>query len=132
LKSFTRWRRSRAKAKYLHRVAVRNLLPREILEKPKQGGFVPLRVFLRDESLRQRIYRHLLESKLIQAHFRPDYLKSLFEIYERAESRSGYWYNYYSTKVNRILFLLVFDIWHKQFVENGSLSSPSTNLRDYL
>jgi asparagine synthase (glutamine-hydrolysing) len=124
--------RGTSKAKYLHRVAVGELLPGEIMNKPKQGGFVPLRVFMGDSSLRKKIYTYLLNSDLMKSHFRMDYLKSMFDAYEQAETRPAYWYNYYSSKVNRIMFLLVFDLWHKQFVENDSLSSPPTRLKDYL
>jgi len=130
--SFADLLRGRSKAKYLHRVAFGGLLPSEIMNKPKQGGFVPLRVFMGDPSLRQRIYNHLLNSELMKSHFRMDYLKSMFDAYEEAETRPAYWYNYYSSKVNRIMFLLVFDLWYKQFVENGALSAPSSRLKDYL
>ena len=64
--------------------------------------------------------------------FRMDYLKSMFDAYEQTEARPMYWYNYYSSKVNRIMFLLVFDLWHKQFIENASLSPPAPRLKDYL
>ena len=124
--------RGTSKAKYLHRVAVGKLLPGEIMNKPKQGGFVPLRVFMGDPSLRKRIYAYLLNSELMKSLFRMDYLKSMFDAYEQAETRPAYWYNYYSSKVNRIMFLLVFDLWHKQFVENDSLSAPPPRLKDYL
>ena len=52
--------------------------------------------------------------------------------YEQAETRPAYWYNYYSSKVNRIMFLLLFDLWYKQFVENSALTAPSSRLKDYL
>jgi asparagine synthase (glutamine-hydrolysing) len=124
--------RGTSKAKYLHRITVGDLLPGEIMNKPKQGGFVPLRVFMSDPSLRQRIYAHLSHSELIKRHFRLDYLKAIFDTYEQAANRPTNWYNYYSSKVNRILFLLVFDLWHKLFVENKTLSTPSPRLSDYL
>ncbi len=130
--SITDLLRGTSQAKYLHRVAVAKLLPSEIMNKPKQGGFVPLRVFMSDPSLRKRIYDHLLNSTLMKSLFRMDYLKSLFDAYEKAEARPAYWYNYYSSKVNRIMFLLVFDLWHRQFVENDALTAPAPRLKDYL
>jgi hypothetical protein len=30
------------------------------------------------------------------------------------------------------MFLLVFDLWYKLFVENETLSTPSPKLKDYL
>ena len=124
--------RGTSTAKYLHRITVGDLLPGEIMNKPKQGGFVPLRVFMSDPSLRQRIYAHLLNSELMKRHFRLDYLKAIFDTYELAATRPTNWYNYYSSKVNRIMFLLVFDLWYKLFVENETLSTPSPRLKDYL
>jgi asparagine synthase (glutamine-hydrolysing) len=122
----------RSKAKYLHRMTVGHLLPREIMNKPKQGGFVPLRVFMSDRSLRQRIYGYLLNSELMKSHFRLGSLKAIFDTYEQAAIRPTKWYNYYSSKANRIMFLLVFDLWHKFFVQNETLSTPAPKLKDYL
>jgi asparagine synthase (glutamine-hydrolysing) len=120
------------KTKFLHRKAMENLLPPEIMIKPKQGGFVPVMVFLKNPELRKSIYHHLLDSEVIKEYFRIDYLKTLFEGYERMQEKEIYWYNFYNSKANKILFLLTFDIWHHLYINKNLLEVTPPSLSDYL
>jgi len=122
----------RIKSKYLHRKAVEGLLPPEIMRKPKQGGFVPVMIFLKDPALRKRIYRYLLNSEVIKEYFRVDYLNTLFANYERMQGKKIYWPNFYNSKANRILFLLTFDIWHHFYVVNNAWEAAPLPLSEYL
>ncbi len=122
----------RIKSKYLHRKAVEGLLPPEIMKKPKQGGFVPVMIFLKDPVLRKRIYRYLLNSEVIREYFRVDYLDALFTNYERMQGKKVYWYNFYNSKANRILFLLTFDIWYRFYVMNNAWEVTPLPLSEYL
>jgi asparagine synthase (glutamine-hydrolysing) len=124
--------RGKITTKFLHRKAMEDLLPPEIMNKPKQGGFVPVMIFLKDSELRRRIYRHLLDSKVIEEYFRMDYLKSLFENYEQRQGKQIYWYNFYNSKANQILFLLTFDIWNHFYIRNNVLEVVPPSLSDYL
>jgi asparagine synthase (glutamine-hydrolysing) len=118
--------------KYLHRKAMEDLLPPEVMTKPKQGGFVPVMIFLKDLELRRRIYDNLLNSQIIKEYFRIDYLKSLFENYESIQGKEIFWHNFYNAKANRILFLLTFDIWYHFYIKNNSLEVSPPCLSDYL
>ena len=120
------------KTKFLHRKAMEDLLPPEIMTKPKQGGFVPVMIFLKNPELRKRIYRHLLNSTVMKEYFRIDYLKTLFENYEKMQGEKIYWYNFYNSKANRILFLLTFDIWYHFYMKNNSLEIIPPTLTEYL
>ena len=120
------------KTKFLHRKAMENLLPLEIMKKPKQGGFVPVMIFLKDPELRKQIYRHLLNSEVIKEYFNVDYLNALFSNYERMQGKKIYWHNFYNSKANRILFLLTFDIWHHLYIQNNSLDVTPMPLSEYL
>jgi asparagine synthase (glutamine-hydrolysing) len=118
--------------KFLHRKAMEDLLPIEIITKPKQGGFVPVMIFLNDPELRKQIYRHLLKSEVMRKYFRMDYLNSIFSNYESIQGKKIYWHNFHNSKANRILFLLVFDIWHHLYVENHPLEVEPQPLGEYL
>ena len=118
--------------KFLHRKAMEDLLPAEVMKKPKQGGFVPVMIFLEDSGLRKRIYHYLLNSEVIKEYFRIDYLKALFENYERMQGKEIYWYNFYNSKANRILFLLTFDIWHHFYMKNNPSEVTPPSLSGYL
>lgn len=124
--------RGRYKTKYLHRKAMEGLLPTEVMTKPKQGGFVPVMIFLQDKGLREKIYRHLLNSETITQYFRTDYLKSIFSKYEQIQGQKIYWHNFYNSKANRILFLLTFDIWHTYYLHNQALDIEPHTLSEYL
>jgi len=120
------------KTKFLHRKAMEGLLPPEIMTKPKQGGFVPVMIFLKNPELRKRIYRHLLKSTVMEEYFRIDYLKTLFENYEKMQGEKIYWYNFCNSKANRILFLLTFDIWYHFYMKNNSSEIIPPSLSEYL
>jgi asparagine synthase (glutamine-hydrolysing) len=124
--------RGNIKTKFLHRKAMEDLLPAEVMTKPKQGGFVPVMIFLKNQSLRNSIYEHLLNSKIIREYFKTDLLKNLFENYERVQGKEIYWHNFHNSKANRILFLLTFDIWHHFYIDNRVLEVTPTKLSDYL
>lgn len=109
-----------------------DLLPPEIMTKPKQGGFVPVMIFLKNPELRKRIYRHLLNSAVMKEYFRIDYLETLFENYEKMQGKKIYWHNFYNSKANRILFLLTFDIWYNFYMKNNSLEIIPPTLTEYL
>jgi len=120
------------KTKYLHRKAMEDLLPWEIMVKPKQGGFVPVMIFLKDPELRNRIYQYLLNSEVIKEFFKTALLKDLFENYERLQGKEIYWHNFYNSKANRILFLLTFDIWYHFYIEKNHFEVSPPFLSDYL
>ena len=80
--------RGKIKTKFLHRKAMEELLPSEIMKKPKQGGFVPVMIFLKDPKLRGNIYRHLLNSEVIKEYFRIDYLNSLLKVMSNARQKN--------------------------------------------
>ncbi|MCD6582083.1 MAG: asparagine synthase [Desulfuromusa sp.] len=130
--SFVDHLRGKGQTKFLHRKAMDGLLPPEIMDKPKQGGFVPVMIFLKNPELRKRIYRHLLSSAVIKEYFRPEYLQNLFSSYEHLQGKKMYWHNFHNSKANRILFLLTFDIWHYFYMDNNALDITPPSLSEYL
>jgi len=124
--------RSRVKTKFLHRKAMEGLLPPEIMTKPKQGGFVPVVIFLRDKEMRNRIYYHLLNSETMKEYFNMDCMRSIFAHYESVQGNKIYWNNFYNAKANRILFLLTFDIWHHFYMDNDPMNITPTTLSQYI
>jgi asparagine synthase (glutamine-hydrolysing) len=124
--------RGAVKTKFLHRKAMEGLLPTEVMTKPKQGGFVPVMIFLKNPEMRKRIYRHLLNSAVMKEYFKTDYLKALFENYEGVQGKKIYWHNFYNSKSNRILFLLTFDIWHHFYINNNPIDVTLLPLSEHL
>ena len=122
----------RIKTKFLHRKAMEDLLPPEIMKKPKQGGFVPVMIFLKDPALRKNIYHYLLNSEVMKEYFRIDFLDAIFTNYERFQGKKIYWHNFHNSRANRILFLLTFDIWHRFYIQNHPLNVIPMPLSDCL
>jgi asparagine synthase (glutamine-hydrolysing) len=124
--------RGRVQTKFLQRKAMEGLLPPEIMSKSKQGGFVPVMIFLKDWELRNSIYYYLLNSEVIKEYFNIDYLRKMFSQYEDFQGKKIYWHNFYNSKANRILFLLTFDIWHHFYIDNDPLTVSPMPLNEYL
>jgi asparagine synthase (glutamine-hydrolysing) len=95
--------------KHVLKEVAATLLPREILDRPKQGFAVPLNVWFRG-GLTQVFGDLLLSARTLQrGYFQPAFLRRLV-----AEHMSG--------KRNhdlRLWQLLVFECWHRQYADTG-------------
>ncbi len=101
--------------KHLLKRAVRDLVPEEILHRPKQGFGVPIQEWI-NQQLRERIRDTLSESRTRQrGYIDTKYLDVLLAEHERGrrDHSMGLW------------ALLMFELWHRQFVD-GSGSSRNT------
>lgn len=122
----------KGKGKYLHRRVMEGVLPPEILNKPKQGGFVPVKIFLNDSALRKMIYKYLLHSKIIGNYFKVDYLKRLFDVFEACLKKPIFWPNFLNAKASHILCLLTFEIWYKYYIENDPINVNPAKLNEHI
>jgi asparagine synthase (glutamine-hydrolysing) len=93
--------------KHLLKRAVKDLVPGEILNRPKQGFGVPIQEWI-NQQLRERIHDTLSEARTRQRGFiNPAYLDVLLIEHERGrrDHSMGLW------------ALLMFELWHRQFVD---------------
>ena len=97
--------------KYLHRMIMNNILPKEILAKPKQGGFVPMSLLLKNGKKRQAIYKYILDSDFIKCYFNINFINILINQYERSIYCRTYWQAHTDSKVNQIMNLLILSLW---------------------
>ncbi len=99
--------------KGLLRDAVRPWLPPEVPDLPKQGFCVPMAEWLRGD-LREMAANVLLDGATLgRGYFREDAVRSLLTRHERNEADNS----------NMIWSLLVHELWHREFIDDGS-SSP--------
>jgi asparagine synthase (glutamine-hydrolysing) len=99
--------------KHIFKRAVRDLVPAEILYRPKQGFGVPIQQWINDQ-LRERIHETLLERRTLERGYVDDrYVRRLLDEHER-ERRD------HSTQL-WALFML--EEWHRVFVDEGGRSS---------
>jgi len=98
--------------KHLLKRAVKGLIPDEILDRPKQGFGVPIQEWI-NQQLRSRIRDTLGDSVTRQrGYINPHYLNVLLDEHEqgRRDHSMGLW------------ALLMFELWHRQFVDGGGSS----------
>ncbi len=95
--------------KYVLKQAVADIVPREIIERPKSGMMVPVRFWLRGEM--SRYARKVLSTKRLKqlGYFNIPYVKKLMK-YDNREIRSSR----YGLK---LWMLITFMLWHEQMIE---------------
>ena len=122
----------RTQAKYIHKLAFSNILPPEILKKPKQGGFVPMDLMMKNQSRRLTIYDYILRSRIIRESFNVKYIKILLSEFEELSQKPIYWQAHRDAKANRVLYLLVISLWYDIFFEKRYFSRPPGTLSEFI
>ena len=93
--------------KHILKRAVSDLVPSEILNRPKQGFGVPVQEWI-NVQLKDRMHDVLSDSRTLQrGYINPPYLKVLLDEHERGrrDHSVGLW------------ALLMLELWHRQFVD---------------
>jgi asparagine synthase (glutamine-hydrolysing) len=104
--------------KYIFKKAVRDLLPAEIIDRPKKGFSVPLERWFRQE-LREMSGDLLLDGRFRQrGYFRPGAVQRLLEEHWRGTAS---WQNH-------LWSLLMLESWHRMFIDERPSASPSAPL----
>ena len=108
--------------KYLFKQVMRDVLPKKILNKRKQGFSVPLGYWLRNE-LRQLAEWSLSPERIKQrGYFDPEVVSNM-------------WNTHLSGKVNyasQLWVLIVFDLWHTFYIDQGIVSKHVANLSELI
>ena len=107
------WKMRGAKQKYiLTKLAERVGVPKEVLDRPKQGFALPLRHWMRNE-LKDLIMSVLLDSSTLQrGYFNPQGLRRLLD--EHFQGRRDH--------SARIWRFLMFELWHRNFLANVGMT----------
>jgi len=111
------WKMRGGKQKYmLKKLAQRVGVPREVLDRPKQGFALPLVHWTRHD-LKDMIMSVLLEPRTLQrGYFKPEAVRQLLdEHFRQRRNHSG-----------RIWRLLAFELWHRNYLE--AIPRPETGI----
>jgi asparagine synthase (glutamine-hydrolysing) len=104
-----------ATTKYILKRAVRDLLPAEIIDRPKKGFSVPLEAWFRKE-LRELSGDLLLDGRLAQrGYFKP---RAVERLLEEHWSGAGSWHN-------QLWSLVMLESWHRMFIDTRPSGAPS-------
>ena len=120
--------RGKTVAKYIHRSMAEHLLPSESF-KSKQGGFAPSQLFLKPKQ--EVLFSYLMKSEIIAEFFNREYVIQIFKNYLSLERKGNYFSSFIETKANQIIYLLVFDIWHRIYIQND-ITVQNLSLSEYL
>jgi len=100
--------------RYIFKRAFRDLLPRKILSKRKQGFSVPVSTWLRTDPQMRQFARDLLFSKrhLQRGYFRAEFIKTLWDLHLKSKTDSY---------VSALWKLIMLETWHLVHAEGGTL-----------
>ncbi|MGH9701762.1 MAG: asparagine synthetase B family protein, partial [Candidatus Acidiferrales bacterium] len=106
-----RWKFRFGCRKYaLKKLAERLGVPSEVLRRRKQGFSLPLVHWMRNE-LKEELPRLLLDARTLQrGYFDPRSIRQLLDEHQRGRFDHS----------SRIWQLLIFELWHRNFLESGS------------
>jgi asparagine synthase (glutamine-hydrolysing) len=100
--------------KYILKRAVKDLVPEEIMTRPKQGFGLPIAKWIKQE-LRSRIRDTLNEPLTRQrGYFEPSYINVLLNEHERGRRDHSY----------SLWALLMLELWHRQFLDSKPTLAP--------
>ncbi len=107
--------------KYLLKQAVKDLIPHEILHRPKQGFGVPVQDWI-NKQLKSRIRETLTSSQLRQRGFlEPGYVEVLLDEHERGRRDHSM----------AVWSLFMFELWHREIMDNRAPVVPSARNQPY-
>jgi len=93
--------------KHIFKRAVRNVVPDEILDRPKQGFGIPIQKWIK-EQLRELTHETLTEPRTLQrGYVEPRYIKKLLDEHERERRDHSM----------ALWVLLMLELWHRTFVD---------------
>jgi asparagine synthase (glutamine-hydrolysing) len=101
--------------KYIFKQAIRDLVPADIIDRPKKGFSVPLDLWFRNE-LREMSADMLLDSRAQQrGYFKPGTVKRMLDEHWRGVAS---WQNHLWT-------LLMLESWHRTFIDERPSAAPA-------
>lgn len=121
----------KTKTKYLHRLAVGEKLPKEILSKQKQGGDILMTLLLKDNRRRRIIFDFLQKEEVIKEFINKTYVDNLIKKYISVSGKRIYWQNFHNMLANQILYLMTFGLWKIIILENKDIP-PKASLSEII
>lgn len=122
----------KTESKYLHRLAMRDILPPSILNKPKQGGCINTDILLSSPAQNEKIFRYIENSKSTEEYFNKNFVKNLLLEYAQLLKKPINFTVHREAYANKILYLLVFLVWSETFLEGNLKYPPNVTLSELI
>ncbi|MEG0467046.1 MAG: asparagine synthase-related protein [Mucinivorans sp.] len=107
-------------SKFLLKYHYKPLLPTEITNKKKQGGFAPMSIFFEDKTQRDYIANLITESYVLDEFLNRKKVEQFLRTYDKEASDKGQWFWYKQNKAIQYFNLLTLTIWWNTHMEGGS------------
>lgn len=114
--------KSKGVAKYLHKKYLKPLLPNEITDRKKQGGFAPLPVFFKDQKRRSAVFGFILNSSFGTETLNKQELEKFFATYNRIADKPGGWFWQKQVFAFKLMNLLTLAVWWDINIDNKNYS----------
>lgn len=116
--------KGRSTAKFLLKYHYKPLLPKEITERKKQGGFAPMPIFFQDNNQRRRIADFILNSSVIHDFLNRKAIESFIKSYDlEVRQPANCWFWYRQNRAIQYFYLLNLAVWWETYVSgNRSLT----------
>jgi asparagine synthase (glutamine-hydrolysing) len=112
-----RFKLHESQTKEIFKRAIADLVPPEILQRPKQGFAVPLDLWLRQQ-LREQVQTVLTEPRTRQrGYFQENYVELLLEEHQRGRRNHS----------PRLWSLFMLELWHRRFVDKPAPRTETAN-----
>ncbi len=118
--------------KYLHRLSTKRILPSEVFNKPKQGGFVPMTLLFKNLHLRRYVFNYLTYCNPLKDYLNMPFLKALLKDYEQSLLKAPYWQAHQEAKTNQIMNILTLCLWYEIIGKGQFSSAPKDSLSKFI
>ncbi len=122
--------RNKTTSKYLHRLAMNEILPEGIMRKPKQGGCVRLSSCLDNTVRRGLIFQYIRKSDLVRECFDMEYINNFLTQYDMLTAKTIKWYNHRDAQAGKVLSLLTISLWYEIFRNQNKKRTESVGTLD--
>lgn len=103
--------------KYLHKHVYAPKMPELIARKKKQGGFVPMVIFFKDNKQRKRMTEFILSSSVCNEFLERSKVEQFLVNFDKEVNHPVKWFWYRQIKCNQFFNLLSLAIWWEEYIK---------------
>lgn len=103
--------------KYLHKYVYAPKMPELIAQKEKQGGFVPMAIFFKNDIQRKKMAEAILDSSICEEFLEKKEVEHFLSDFNRDINQPVKWFWYRQIKCNQFFNLLTLSIWWEEYIK---------------
>lgn len=108
--------------KYLHKHVYAPKMPELIANKEKQGGFVPMAIFFKNDVQRKKMMEIVLDSSVCNEFLEKREVEQFLYNFDKEIKKPVKWFWYRQIKCNQFFNLLSLAIWWEEYIKGKMIS----------